>query len=128
LPERHLAGVELVVALGMAAHAAGLSDHTIATAALFCAIALAGLAFTTERVTLLDTASVTCTATALVLSVGHRGVLPSLALLAAGSQAAAYGLARRQRLLTVTGGATMSAGLLSRPSVTGPCTSWRRWA
>lgn len=113
LPERHLAGVELVVALGMAAHAAGLSDHTIATAALFCAIALAGLAFTTERVTLLDTASVTCTATALVLSVGHRGVLPSLALLAAGSQAAAYGLARRQRLLTVTGGATMSAGLLS---------------
>lgn len=122
-PLRHLGSAQTVVAVVVACHAAGAPQGHVAAGLLLAAVALTGLAFTTGRLSVLDSLALAATPTALALSIAHHHQLTSLAVVVFGGQLLLYGAVRRQLEVRAAGAAAVAGGTLSLWWTTG-ANSW----
>lgn len=111
-PLRHLGSAQTVVAVVVGCHAAGASQMYVAAGLLLAAVALTGVAFTTGRVTVLDSLAIAASPTALALSLAHHR-LSSVAVIVIGAQLLLYGTVRRQLPMRAAGALVITGGALS---------------
>ena len=123
-PLRHLGSAQAVIAVVVACHAAGAPQAHVAVGLLLAAVALTGLAFTSGRLSVLDSLALSATPTALALStVHHLHHLTSLAMIVFGAQLSLYGTVRSQLQLRASGALVVIGGALSLWWTTG-ANSW----
>ena len=110
----HLGAAELVLAATMAGAVAGVGAPTIVGVLLVLGVAATGAAFVTPRFTQVDTVGLAATLLAVVVScTGVPAQLVSLAFVAISAQIVTYGVARRNRPMTLTGSWYMAASIVS---------------